>query len=119
MSASITIDLNSDNDELLFYINILQTVIDKNNKDKERWDNERRERRKKKTKEEILKEIDDELEMEKINIQDSNTEISNLELKRKELESMSDTKPEKPFKKVKPIKKKVSINPNEPLLVDY
>ncbi len=97
MSASITSDLNSDNDELLFYINILQTVIDKNNKDKERWDNERRERRKKKTKEEILKEIDDELEME----------------------SMSDPNPENPFKKVKPIKKKVTINPNEPLLVDY
>ena len=57
-----------------------------------------------------------ELEMEKINIQDSNTEISNLELKRKELESMSDTKPEKPFKKVKPIKKKITINPIIPVL---
>lgn len=125
--TSLTIDLESDNADLLFYIGIIQSVI-KQNQDKDiAWALERKQKRKKKTVEEIITEIEEDIKMEMDNITDANIEIQNLELKRSEVEKLEPKIPVdydaliqkvKKIKIVKKKKEKVSID-TEPLLIDY
>lgn len=125
--TSLTIDLESDNADLLFYIGIIQSVI-KQNQDKDiAWALERKQKRKKKTVEEIITEIEEDIDMERDNITDANIEIQNLELKRSEVEKLEPKNPVdydaliqkvKKIKIVKKKKEKVSID-TEPLIIDY
>lgn len=89
MTASLTIELDCDNEELQFYINILQGLVEKNNIQEAQWKNKRK---KKKTVDEIIEEIEDNLMTERTNIIDANVEIENLELKRSEVEKLESKK---------------------------
>lgn len=118
MTGTITIGLHSDNEELEFYISILQILIDKNIKQEEEWKNKVREQRKKKTVEEIIEEIQNEIKMELDNIQDANIEIENLELKRFEVEKLEkekfdDKELKEIVKKVKVVRRKKKTDANE------
>jgi len=129
MTASLTIGLDCDNEELEFYISILQGLVEKNNIKEAEWKNRRREQKKKKTVEEIIEEIEEDLTTERTNIIDANVEIENLELKRSEVEKLEskivDDKALKEIvKKVKVVRKKKTDAQDlvrvreEPLLID-
>ena len=107
MTASLTIGLDCDNEELQFYITLLQGLIEKNNIKEAQWKNHVRDRKKKKTIEEIIEEIEEDIGMERNNIIDSNIEIENLELKRSELEKLEKDKFDD--KVLKEIVKKVKV----------
>ena len=84
--STITVNLDGDNEELIFAIKIIQSTIDKNDAQKKQWENQKNHRRKKKTIDELIQEIEEEIKYENDSIVDSNIEIQNLELKRAELE---------------------------------
>ena len=122
MTATITIGLDADNKELLFYISFLQAIIDKNIKQEEAWKNRTREKKKKKTVDEVVEEIELDIQIERHNIEDANIEIENLELKRSELEKLEASKKDKfddktltdivkAVKKVKIARKKGAVLP--------
>jgi len=83
MTGSITIPLDSDNEELLYFIGLLQNLIAINTQKELVWTN--RKIKHKKTVEEIIKEIEDDIQDEIHSITNSNIEIQNLEIKRAEL----------------------------------
>jgi hypothetical protein len=84
--STITVRLDGDNEELIFAVKIIQSIIDKNDTEKKQWEIERKQRKKKKTVDEVIQEIEDDIKYERDSIVDSNIEIENLELKRAELE---------------------------------
>lgn len=85
MTGSITIPLDSDNEELLYFIGLLQNLIAINTQKELVWTNRNKQIKHKKTVEEIIKEIDDDIQDEIHSITNSNIEIQNLEIKRAEL----------------------------------
>lgn len=86
MTGSITIPLDSDNEELLYFIGLLQNLIAINTEKELVWTNRNKQIKRKKTVEEIIKEIEDDIQDEIHSITNSNIEIQNLEIKRAELE---------------------------------
>ena len=84
--STITINLDGDNEQLMFAIKIIQSIIDKNDEQRKQWESRKNNRRKKKTIDELIQEIEKEIKYENDSIIDSNVEIQNLELKRAELE---------------------------------
>lgn len=88
--STITVRLDGDDEELIFAVKIIQSIIDKNEADRIKYQQERKEKRKKKTVDELIEEIEDEIKYERDSIVDSNIEIENLELKRAELEKYDD-----------------------------
>jgi hypothetical protein len=103
--STITVRLDGDDEELIFAVKIIQSIIDKNVAERIQYQQERKEKRKKKTVDELIAEIEDEIKYERDSIVDSNIEIENLELKRAELEKY-DNKQELIKKAVIAIKKK-------------
>jgi len=84
--STITVRLDGDNEELILAVKIIQSIIDKNDAEKEQWEIQKKQRRKKKTVDELIEEIEEDIKYEMNNITDSNIEIQNLEMKRTELE---------------------------------
>jgi len=106
--STITVRLDGDDEELILAIKIIQSIIDKNEAERQKWQQEKKERRKKKTVDELIEEIENDIKYERDSIVDSNIEIENLELKRVELEKY-DKQAEQTdaiLKAVKVIKKK-------------
>lgn len=84
--STITVRLDGDDEELILAIKIIQSIVDKNEAERQKWQQERKEKRKKKTVDELIAEIEEDIKCERDSIIDSNIEIENLELKRVELE---------------------------------
>jgi len=84
--STITVRLDGDNEELILAVKIIQSIIDKNDAEKEQWEIQKKQRRKKKTVDELIEEIEEDIKYEMNSITDSNIEIQNLEMKRTELE---------------------------------
>ena len=108
--STITINLDGDNEQLMFAIKIIQSIIDKNDEQRKQWESRKNNRRKKKTIDELIQEIEKEIKYENDSIIDSNVEIQNLELKRAELEKRETDVIKKAVKAIKTKReKKVKI----------
>jgi len=116
--STITVRLDGDNDELMFALKIIQSIIDKNDAEKKQWESERKQRRKKKTVDELIQEIEDDIKCEMDTITDSNIEIENLEMKRAELEKYDKRQEQTDAiaKDVKAIKKRRKVKTDTELI---
>jgi hypothetical protein len=91
MTPSISIPIDSENEDLDFYIELLKYIKNHNDEKERIWKENFKKKKKKKTLVEILQEIEDEIQEELERIDDSNIEIENLKLKKQEIENLVHT----------------------------